>query len=174
MKQNILIKFIAVILMFLYWNNVNAYTSSELITLYSNSPDTWTSLYEVPEWYDFIINRINSDDLNEIISLRNLTNETLAVISWKNEYLWWHLVIKDELQIISTPWTNVNIMIFWFLVNEDEDIENYIEGNSNAWSKNIFTKEDIDFIYFREFIFFIFLLLIKFFEILIWRKMLMR
>lgn len=160
-----------IILFFTWLCSSFAFTSNELITLYSDSPDTWESLYIVPDWYDLVVNRMKSSDLNEEISLRNSTGATLAVVSWKEEYLWWELVIKDDLQIISTPATNVDILIFWFLVHEDEDIQYYLQWNSNAWNKNIFTKEDIDFIYFREFILFIFVMVMRFFEFIIWRRL---
>lgn len=175
MKKTIL-KIVWFILLFLIWfNNSYSYTSDELITLYTDSPSVWTSLYIVPEWKDLILNRINSSDSLEEISLRDWsTGSARVVISKQQEYTWGELVIKDEVQIIASPWSNVDIIIFWYLVSEDESIENYIEWNSSAWNKHIFDKEDIDFIYFREFIFFIFIMVIKFFEFIIWRKLIMK
>lgn len=147
----------------------NAYNSDGLKTFYVESPDTWTSVYTVPEGKDLIITQINSDDINEEIELRNATGAILASVKWKTEYLQWYLVITDELQIQSTPWTNVDIMLFWFEVSEDEDVTNYIEWNTTAWNKHIFDKEDIEFIYRREFILFFILTAIKFMSIIIWR-----
>lgn len=159
------------VLLYLIMPFSSAYNSDDLKTFYTDSPDTWTSLFIVPEWKDLILNRVNSSDINETIQLRNSTWSILATISGKTEYLGWELVIKDDLQIISTPWTNVDIMLFGYLVSEDEDITNYIQGNSNAWNKHIFNKSDIEFIYRWEFVLFFFLTAIKFMSVIIWRPL---
>ena len=169
MKKTILI--LLVLISNLVYLGANAYTSEDLITLHIDSPDTWTSLYIVPDWKDLILNRILSSDINEEIEIRNGTWAILAHVFRKEEYVWWELVIKDEVQIQSIPWTSVHIMLFWFLVDEDEDIEHYINWTSNTFNKNIFTKDDLDFIYFREFIFFTLLSVFTFFEkVVIGRK----
>jgi hypothetical protein len=168
MKKKILI---LLSLLFFVFNNVNAYTSEELITLYINDPDVWTSVYIVPEWKDLILNRITSSSDTKTLDLRNWTGPILARVTWKTEYLGGNLTIKDDLQVEHNPdaWEEY-YMIFWFLVSEDEDIENYINWNEAGINKNVFTKEDLEFIYFREFVFFTIIWIFKFFEVTVLRR----
>ena len=106
-----------------------------------------------------------------------ITNDCINAI---NNVVWLSNVIDSNnvnniaLDVSNTANLEKIILLNWYLVNEDEDIQYYIQWDSNAWNKHIFNKEDIDFIYFREFIFFIFLMIIKFFEFIIWRKLLMK
>lgn len=155
-------------------NNLFAYNSNEAINIYIEWNNDWTNFYNVPEWKDLIINRIYSNDVNSYISVRNLNWTTLYSRIWKEEYTGGFISISDELEVMTENANGARIDIFGYLVSEDEDIQYYLQWDSDAWNKHIFDKEDIDFIYFREFILFIFLMVIKFFEFIIWRKLLMR
>lgn len=124
-----------------FWRTF-AFDTDSLITLYVDSPVTWTSLYVVPDWYDLILNRIISSDINEEISLRDWSSwDPRVVISAKTEYVWWELVIKDEVQIISDPATAVDILVFWYLVLEGSDIQYYINwGIEEGINKPVLSK----------------------------------
>ena len=149
---------------------VNAYTSNEAITLFIESPDVWTSLYTVPDGKDLVINRIYINSTNEVISLRNSNWATLYSRTWKEEYTGGFIVIYDDLQVLSDPAINSKINLFWYLVNEEDDVEGFIEWNSNAWSKNIFTKDFIKELYLYESIIMLFIILFTFFLRLLWYK----
>ena len=169
MMRYILKLFIGLLIALIITPFSSAYNSDELITLYIDDPHTWTSIYTVPEGKDLVLNRILASADNTEFSLRNATGATLWKVTGKTEYEGWELVIKDELQVLESnqnPSTWHYFMVFWFLVSEDEDIAPYLDGGVTAWNKHIFDKEDIDFIYFREFIIFSFAILFKFFSII--------
>lgn len=153
----------------------NAYNSDELITLYVEDPFTWTEVYTVPEWKDLVLNRITASKDTLTLSMRNNTWSVLAKVTWKTEYLWWELIIKDTLQVEQDPDQAWNyFMIFGILVNEWADItwtSTTFDWAWWWWNKNIFSKEDIDLIYWYEFIFFVIVWLVKFIEHLLRRKL---
>jgi hypothetical protein len=153
----------------------NAYNSEDYFNIYYNWNILWEKIYDVPEWYDLIINFLYTDNkLNsELYIADNYTLLDPNIIAWwgfeeaKNEVF---LVIKDSLWLIDSSDSN-NYTITGFLVSEDEAIQNYIEWNSTAWTKHIFDKEDIQFIYRREFIIFFILTAIRFISIIIGRPL---
>lgn len=171
MKKTFLNFLLLFIWLFIY-NNSYAYVSSETIQINFNTSSTWTELYQVPIWKDLIIYKIAVEN-NGNLQLR----DNWTIIKEDFDYDQWvyntEFIFLDSLEVRWTGFPRT-FTIFWYLVSEDEDIQNYIQWDSNAWNKHIFDKADIDFIYFREFIFFIFLMVIKFFEFLIWRKLLMK
>lgn len=173
MKKIILI--ITIILYIFLWINKSiAYNSEDIINISVTNITSWQNVYTVPDWKDLIIKKIYLDDFHvtHYLDIRDNWWNTLLRLKWNEVLLHDNLFVKisDNLELSSND-NNDTYNIFWFLVSEDESVENYIEWNSNAFNKNIFTKKDIDFIYFREFIFFIFVMIFKFFEFIIWRKM---
>lgn len=146
---------------FSYWYKVEDYKS-----FYVDSRNNqWNTLYTIPEWKDFILNYIYADNTG--------SNYLEFADNWVNLGLWDIKEHKNEIFIgfqdtieLRNNWNNNKYTITWFLVSEDEDIQGYIEKNNSAWNKHIFDKKDIDFIYFREFIIFFFLVVFKFFAII--------
>jgi len=172
MKKTFLNFLILFIWLFIY-NNTNAYTSSDHIEIKFKTSSDWTEIYSVPAWKDLIIYKIQSKNNSSNLKLRDNwgdIKEDFNYDKWISEV---EFTFLDNLEVRWWNYSDV-FTVFWYLVSEDEDIQYYIQWDSNAWNKHIFNKEDIDFIYFREFIFFIFLMVIKFFEFIIWRKLLMK
>lgn len=172
MKKTFLNFLILFIWLFIY-NNTNAYTSSDHIEINFKTSSSWTEIYSIPPWKDLIIYKISVQDNWSNLRLRDnggKKKENQDYDSWNHKV---EFVFKDNVEVRWGNFSDV-FTIFWYLVSEDEDIQNYIQWDSNAWNKHIFDKEDIDFIYFREFIFFIFLMCVKFFEFIIWRRLLMK
>lgn len=147
----------------------SAYKASEHIEINFNTETTWTNIYTIPEGKDLVVYKIFWRQANANLKFRDN---------------WWNIKADGDFdeaiyEIVLTFENNVEVKgipdakdfaIFWYLVSEDEDIENYLQWNSTAWNKHIFDKEDIDYIYFREFIIIFFLVIIKFFSKIIWRK----
>lgn len=168
--------FLVIICLFLSFIQTNAYNSEELITLYVEEPTTWTDIYTVPEGKDLVLNRIMSSKDTLELSLRNWTGGILAKVTWKTEYLGWELVITDNLQVLQVPDTwGEYFMLFGILVNEWADISGtsttFNNWGGGFWNKNIFSKDDIDKIYWYEFIFFVIVWVVRFLEHILRRKL---
>lgn len=171
MMMNILKIIFVFILAFILTPFSSAYKAEDYKSFYIDAQNTnWETIFIIPEWKDFILNYIYADEVggNYVEFRDNVTNLGLwDIVDHKNEL---YIVFQDDIQI-KNNWPNNRYTITWFLVWEDEDIQWYIEQNNTAWNKHIFNKEDIDFIYFREFIIMFFLVVIRFFSIIIWRNL---
>jgi len=150
----------------------SAFNSSWIINIFINEPEVWTEVYIVPEGKDLYIEKIYiyDDHKDDNLQLRDGVWDTMILIDW------WlielddlDIIIKDSLQVLQSDSAD-RFNIIWFLVSEDETMNYYIEGSNNSWNKHIFDKKDIDFIYFREFLIFSFMIVIKFFSLLLWRR----
>jgi len=150
----------------------SAYNSDEIINIYVTGKTSWTEMYVVPEGKDLYLEKvfINDDHLNDYLQIRNdLWPILMNIAGGTNSLDDLDLIIKDNLQVLQNDASD-NYTFVWFLVSEDESMTKHIQGTANAWNKHIFDKVDIDFIYFREFIVFSFMIILKFFSIIIGRK----
>ncbi len=148
----------------------SAYKAEDYKSFYVDSQNNnYDLLYTIPEGYDFILNYIYADHTwSNYIDFKDWGVEIglWDIKEHKNEIF---LAFKEDIEIRNN-WNSNHYTITGFLVWEDEDIQGYIEKNSTAWNKHIFNKEDIDFIYFREFILMFFLVVLRFLSIISNRK----
>ena len=174
MKKKI-ISVLIICLLFFNISNSKAYFSWDIESFIITGNTSRTNILNVPDWLDFLITKVEIHDphQNHAIYVRD---------NWWND-LWYFLpdtrnlfedvniVIKDSLEVYQEDNTDVDC-IYWHYVREDEELSIYINKVSPWVNKNIFTKEDIDFIYFREFIIMSLIWMIKFMSIvLLNRKM---
>ena len=178
--RNIL-KTIYIFLMALFLMPFSSYAilSSENINKTIEFDNIGSETYTIPEWKDFFIRDITVTHFERNPSI---TEAPIKFYDWNTFVYDWlytlgketikdiNLIFKDSLIIESTENHLINVSYNGFLINEDEEIISYLQNNSNAWNKHIFNKEDIDLIYFREFIIFFFLAFFKFISIIIWRR----
>lgn len=169
MMKNILKIIFAFILVYLFIPFSSAYNSSEIKTFYISWYTGWNSIFTVPEGKDLYVEKVYINDVwnTDYLELRNSTWSTMIHITSD-------LTILDDIDLIITDDLQINMLdstdiytIVWFLVSEDENMSYYINWNNSAWSQHIFDKDDIDFIYFREFIIFFFLVIFRFISIII-------
>lgn len=166
--MNILKKILFIFIYVLLIWKVTAYNSNEIYNTTITWLINWTDIYIVPDWKDLIINKIQVNNVSYLWSMSIRDNGGNTLINTNNN-IDTFINIKNKLEINQTTPSEI-YNISGFLVSEDESVENYQQQNATGWTKNIFTKKDIDFIYFREFILFYFLSIIKFFSIIIGRK----
>ena len=159
-------KIIFTILFIVLWlNNTFAYTASDHKEINFNVTSSWTNVYTVPQWKDLIIYRLYSEESNAHLQI---SNDWINIdSSWyftKNDIYDINITITDNLYV--QDWSSWgNFTIFWYLVDEDEDIQYYINWNPSAWDKHIFNKEDIDYIYTIEMAFFVIVMIWRFYTI---------
>ncbi len=159
----------AFIVVFIFTPFSSAYNSSEIKSFYINWYTGWNSIYTVPEWKDFYLEKIYISDVWQLDNLQIRNGDTdilLYVTSELNTIDDLNIIITDELQINQSDSTDIYTII-WHLVSEDENMSYFINWNNTAWSQHVFDKKDIDFIYFREFIIFFFLVIFRFISIII-------
>lgn len=158
------------LLVFIWTPFSSAYKAEDYKSFYLDAQNNnWETLLVIPDGKDFIMNYIYADTVGS--NYLNFRDDTTEKGLWdikdhKNEIF---LAFQDTVEVRNN-WNQNKYTITGFFVSEDEDIQGYIEGNNTAWNKHIFDKADIDFIYFREFIIMFFLVMFKFFSIIIWRN----
>ena len=169
MMRNILKIIFAFILVYLFIPFSSAYDSSEIKNIYITWYTGWNSVFTVPEWKDLYLEKIYIYDIWQVhnLQIRNSTDDPLLYITSESKELNdLDIIITDDLQINQSDSDDIYTIV-WFLVSEDENMSYYINWNNTAWSQHIFNKDDIDFIYFREFIIFSFLIIFRFISIII-------
>jgi len=167
--KSILKTFLVWVLIYILTPFSSAYKSEDMISINFEHTANWSNVYNVPAGKDLIINKFYANDLNSELYIRDNWWDILAYWEFNTDIYQVNIVIKDILEVKTWRFDD-NFNIFWYLVNEDESIENYIEWNSNAWNKHIFNKTDIEFIYRWEFVIFFIFTAIKFFSIIVGRK----
>ena len=161
---------ILLLLVITAWKSL-AYTSDELIVLHVVDPVTRTSVYIVPEWKDLLIHDIYINDINENIYIRNSTETTdLLHLLLRTDNPDINLIVKDDLQILADPWTNVHITIRATLVTEWQDIRYITDHLEDGINKPIFDDYSIQEIFLYEWIIMLFIVLFTFFARLLWYK----
>lgn len=158
------------VMAFLITPFTSAYKAEDYKSFYYEGTNSDTLLYTIPEGKDFILNYIYADNA-----------DTWNYLDFKDDgvQIWLGDIVdhKNDINIVFRHSIYIKDKLSWnhytitgFLVSEDEDIQWYIEKNNTAWNKHIFNKEDIDFIYFREFIIMFFLVVLRFLSIITGRK----
>lgn len=157
------------LLAFIFTPFSSAYKASEHIEINFKTTETWNSIYTIPDWKDLVIYKFYSKNNNANLKFRD--NGGDIKVDWDFLYNIYDLNItfEDNIEVKWVP-KEKDFSIFWYLVDENEDIEYLLQWNADAWNKHIFNKEDIDFIYFREFIIMFFAVVFKFFSVVTNRK----
>jgi len=146
----------------------SAYNSDDVINIFIDDMNTWTTVYTVPEGKDLYLEKvyIYDEHRSDYLQIRDNGGDVLIQIDGSlTEHDDLDIIIKDSLEVIESD-KNDQFNLIWFLISEDETLDFHIQWTSNGWNKHIFDKEDIDFIYFREFIIFSFAIVFKFFSII--------
>lgn len=158
MKKIILTLFILILSI----NNIYAYTSNELITIYYNGTTTRQDVYSIPEGKDFIIQYMYSDTLTSAnFGIRDNGND-VTYWAFENEIYNINFVIKDLLQLIDSATIN-HFTITGILVDEGEDISSIINWEDSGINKKIFDKATLFEIYEYEALIMLFILFYTFF-----------
>lgn len=160
MKKNI-IKYILFLLLIFNINNTFALSTENIVNLNLNQND------------NYIL------EANKSLIIKKLDVSTWSIDLYDNSniiYNWewfnlneWYIIINSNIEYIWEVWSNINIM--WVIINKEDDVTSII-NNTNDWiNKNIFTKEDINFIYFWEFVIMMLWSIIVFlFRTLLWNR----
>lgn len=164
-------KIIILICLFLspvWW--LYAYNSDDIVNISFTWINNISNVYSVPLGKDLLIKEVyvSSDSANIVIS--NNWFDILANIVGSTSYDT-NIIIKDNLYIEQNPNTNnIYYTFFWFLVNENDNIENIVNNNDNWFNKNIFTMDSLNEIYMYEFIVLLIIYIIVFFEKILWKR----
>ena len=131
---------------------------------------TRADIYNIPTGKKLLIQKIMVDEYNQShIWIRDNGGTDLSYWDMVDHIYSVNLLVEEILQV-KTERNGIHITIEGLLLDEDEDESIYVDGEQTAWTKHIFNKEDIDFIYFREFIIMFFLTIGKFFSIVLWKN----
>jgi len=160
---------ISIIITLLLFNYTNAYNSSDIVNINIDWVTTPTVFFTVPDWKKLLIKKIMTINIhpNHYLVIENIWKFSSDIEIYENI----NIIINDELEL-SVSNNDDSFYIFWFLINEDESVDNYV-NNTSVWiNKNIFTKDDINFIYMWEFIFINLIWIYNFFNIITvwWNK----
>lgn len=134
-------KILIILLFIIYPFSTFAVVNDELFSIYFNNYINWGTVYSLPPWKDLIITELVSEENAGVLSIRDNGGDTLAVFTWDMNYKT-SILIKNTLDVQKTSTPSKWFTVIWFLINEWENINEYLWIDS--WiNKDIFTQQQI-------------------------------